>query len=102
MHCTDVPAFWHAGFVAMATSEADAYLIDAVQGGDQDAWREVIERYQGRLVSFAFVKEGLSSESGADVCRGVHIWPSQAGPNTAFTIALPAQRHHRASGRRSL
>lgn len=37
----------------MAASEADAYLIEAVQAGDQDAWREVIERYQGRLVSFA-------------------------------------------------
>ncbi|MFQ5805830.1 MAG: RNA polymerase sigma factor [Phycisphaerae bacterium] len=37
----------------MAASEADAYLIEAVQGGDQDAWREVIERYEGRLISFA-------------------------------------------------
>jgi len=37
----------------MATSEADVYLIGAVQDGDQDAWREVIDRYQGRLISFA-------------------------------------------------
>jgi RNA polymerase sigma-70 factor (ECF subfamily) len=37
----------------MAASEADAYLIEAVQRGDQAAWREVIERYQGRLLSFA-------------------------------------------------
>ena len=37
----------------MSTSEADAYLIDAVQRGDQDAWRELIARYQGRLLSFA-------------------------------------------------
>jgi RNA polymerase sigma factor (sigma-70 family) len=37
----------------MAASEADAYLIEAVQGGDQEAWREVIDRYQGRLISFA-------------------------------------------------
>jgi RNA polymerase sigma factor (sigma-70 family) len=37
----------------MAASEADAYLIEAVQKGDPDAWREVIERYEGRLVSFA-------------------------------------------------
>ncbi len=34
-------------------SEADAYLIEAVQAGDQDAWREVINRYEGRLLSFA-------------------------------------------------
>ena len=37
----------------MAAQQADAYLIEAVQRGDQDAWREVIDRYQGRLVSFA-------------------------------------------------
>jgi RNA polymerase sigma factor (sigma-70 family) len=37
----------------MAASEADAYLIEAVQSGDQDAWRDVINRYEGRLVSFA-------------------------------------------------
>jgi len=37
----------------MAASEADAYLIEAVQSGDQDAWRTIIERYQGRLLSFS-------------------------------------------------
>ncbi len=37
----------------MATSEGDIYLIEAVQRGDADAWRQVIDRYQGRLVSFA-------------------------------------------------
>ncbi|MBN2445972.1 MAG: RNA polymerase sigma factor [Phycisphaerae bacterium] len=37
----------------MATDEGDAYLIDAVQRGDQDAWNDIIARYEGRLVSFA-------------------------------------------------
>ena len=37
----------------METSEGEAYLIEAVQAGDQDAWRDVIDRYEGRLVSFA-------------------------------------------------
>ena len=37
----------------MTTSEGDAYLIEAVQRGDSDAWRQVIERYEGRLLSFA-------------------------------------------------
>ena len=37
----------------MAASEADAYLIEAVQRGDQDAWREIIRRYEGRLISFS-------------------------------------------------
>lgn len=37
----------------MPISEGESYLIDAVQRGDADAWREVIARYQGRLTSFA-------------------------------------------------
>ena len=37
----------------MAADEAERYLIEAVKRGDQRAWSEVIERYQGRLVSFA-------------------------------------------------
>lgn len=37
----------------MAANEAESYLIESVRAGDQDAWREIIERYQGRLVSFA-------------------------------------------------
>lgn len=37
----------------MAAGEADNYLIEAVQRGDPDAWREVIERFEGRLISFA-------------------------------------------------
>ncbi|MEW6252526.1 MAG: sigma-70 family RNA polymerase sigma factor [Planctomycetota bacterium] len=37
----------------MATAEADAYLVEAVQRGDPQAWGEVIARYQGRMLSFA-------------------------------------------------
>lgn len=37
----------------MAGGEADTYLIEAVQRGDPQAWRDVIERYQGRMLSFA-------------------------------------------------
>lgn len=48
----------------MAASQADAYLIEAVQGGDQDAWREVIDRYEGRLISFA--RRMLAQQSEAE------------------------------------
>ncbi len=48
----------------MAASEADAYLITAVQQGDQRAWREVIERYEGRLLSFA--RRMLAQRGDAD------------------------------------
>lgn len=37
----------------MAAEQGEEFLIAAVQGGDQQAWREVIDRYQGRLLSFA-------------------------------------------------
>ncbi|MCA9243612.1 MAG: sigma-70 family RNA polymerase sigma factor [Phycisphaerales bacterium] len=37
----------------MSASEADLYLVDAVRRGEPDAWREVIARYEGRLLSFA-------------------------------------------------
>ncbi len=37
----------------MADGQAEPFLIDAIQRGDPDAWRSVIERYQGRLVNFA-------------------------------------------------
>jgi RNA polymerase sigma-70 factor (ECF subfamily) len=37
----------------MAAAEADTFLIEAVQRGDENAWRELIERYQGRMLSFA-------------------------------------------------
>ncbi len=37
----------------MSAGDADSYLIEAVQRGDERAWRDVIERYEGRLLSFA-------------------------------------------------
>jgi len=37
----------------MPVDDAERYLVESVQRGDQQAWNEVIDRYQGRLVSFA-------------------------------------------------
>ena len=48
----------------MAASEADIFLIEAVQQGDQSAWRQIIERYQGRLVNFA--RRMLAQRSDAE------------------------------------
>ena len=48
----------------MAGHEGDVYLIDAVRAGDADAWREVIDRYQGRLLSFA--RRMLATPSDAE------------------------------------
>lgn len=48
----------------MPEAEADSWLIDAVRAGDSDAWRELISRYQGRLLSFA--KRMLADRSEAE------------------------------------
>ena len=37
----------------MSGGEADTFLMAAVQRGDQQAWCELIDRYQGRMLSFA-------------------------------------------------
>lgn len=33
--------------------KADQYLVQQIRGGDQTAWRQLIERYSGRLLAFA-------------------------------------------------
>lgn len=35
------------------TDDADRFLISAIRKGDQRAWHQLIERYQGRLMAFA-------------------------------------------------
>ncbi len=37
----------------MSAPDSDPMLLEAVQRGEDRAWRELIERYQGRLISFA-------------------------------------------------
>lgn len=35
------------------TQDADQFLVTAIRSGDQRAWRQLIDRYQGRLLAFA-------------------------------------------------
>ena len=37
----------------MDSESADSYLVDEIRKGSQAAWRQLIERYQGRLLAFA-------------------------------------------------
>lgn len=48
----------------MSAGEADAHLVEAIQRGDERAWREVIARYQGRLLAFArrMLAQGCEAE----------------------------------------
>src|SRR3954465_13811677 len=36
----------------MATTDAEALLVRQVRAGDASAWRQLIERYEGRLLAF--------------------------------------------------
>lgn len=44
--------------------DADAFLLEAVQRGDQRAWSDLIDRYQGRLLSFS--RRMLAEKSEAE------------------------------------
>src|SRR5262245_29509231 len=35
------------------SDDADQFLVTAIRRGDQRAWRQLIDRYRGRLVAFA-------------------------------------------------
>jgi len=37
----------------MAIDQADQYLIEQIRAGDEQAWQQLIDRYQGRLLAFA-------------------------------------------------
>lgn len=37
----------------MDAEKGDAFLVEGIRAGDQRAWRQLIERYQGRLLAFA-------------------------------------------------
>ena len=71
----------------MAASEADIFLIDAVQQGDQSAWRQIIERYQGHLVNFA--RRMLAQRSDAeDIVQETFLGLLRSLPNYDKTRSL--------------
>lgn len=48
----------------MAENDAERFLVESIRAGDQSAWREVIARYEGRLLSFA--RRRLAAPGDAD------------------------------------
>ena len=48
----------------MAANEADRLLVAQVRGGEEDAWNELIGRFEGRLQ--AFVQSRLGDSAGAE------------------------------------
>jgi len=37
----------------MTSGHADEFLVEQIRGGDESAWRQLIDRYSGRLLAFA-------------------------------------------------
>jgi len=44
-------------------SEADRFLIEQVRKGDPEGWSQLVDRYQGRLVSFARQRVGRAGDA---------------------------------------
>jgi len=62
------------------SSEADQLLIERIRSGNQDAWREFVSRYEGRLL--AFVQSRLSNRSaGEDIVQEAFIGFLNSLPN---------------------
>lgn len=47
----------------MESGEADSFLVAAVRNGDQRAWHQLIDRYQGRLLAFARSRLGMGGDA---------------------------------------
>lgn len=45
------------------TEDADKFLVQAIRRGDQRAWQQLIERYQGRLLAFARARLRVEGEA---------------------------------------
>jgi RNA polymerase sigma-70 factor (ECF subfamily) len=45
------------------TNDADQYLVQAIRQGDQRAWHQLIDRYQGRLLAFARSRLGPGGDA---------------------------------------
>ena len=47
----------------MEQDSADRFLVDEIRSGSQDAWRQLIGRYSGRLLAFARARTGTLGDA---------------------------------------
>lgn len=88
-------------------SHAESYLLDQIRAGDTQAWSDLLQRYQGRLLAFARSRmapradaEDIVQETFISFLKGVHRFRAEAGLETyLFTILrhklIDAYRHRR-------
>jgi RNA polymerase sigma-70 factor (ECF subfamily) len=60
-------------------NEADTYLVEQIRNGDTDAWKTLIDRYEGRLMAYteSRIRNRASSE---DIVQEAFV---------GFLISLP-------------
>jgi RNA polymerase sigma-70 factor (ECF subfamily) len=63
----------------MPAAEADRLLVARVRGGDEAAWQELIDRYEGRLLAFAESRLG-QKQTAEDVVQEAFL---------GFLVSLP-------------
>lgn len=64
----------------MEPDTADRYLVDQIRAGNQSAWRQLIDRFQGRLIAFARARlPGLSDAE--DLVQDAFVGFLQSLPN---------------------
>ncbi len=70
-----------------STSESDGLLISRIRGGEDDAWQELIDRFEGRLL--AFVESRLRHRAASeDVVQETFIGFLTSLPNFDTTRPL--------------
>src|SRR3972149_2876254 len=79
----------------MATTTSDRLLIDQIRSGDSDAWQQLIDRYEGRLMAFVSCRlndrtdsEDIVQESFIGLLTSLpHFDPSRDLTTYLFSIA---------------
>ncbi len=78
----------------MDSQNADEYLVEQIRSGDESAWRQLIERYEGRLTAYARMRtasladaEDLVQESFVGFLQSLRHYDSRRTLETyLFTI----------------
>lgn len=78
----------------METNNADQFLVEQIRGGDQAAWRQLIDRYEGRLLAYTRMRtasladaEDLVQESFIGFLQSLPHYDSKRALETyLFTI----------------
>jgi RNA polymerase sigma factor (sigma-70 family) len=76
-------------------TEAERYLLEHIRSGDQAAWAQLVERYQGRLLAFARRRaprhadpEDLVQDTFLQFLRGLASFRGQASVETFLFLIL--------------